>query len=265
MKGPIYIISGGAGASGDQVVQTVLAQFPEVEAQIERHPNVRDLDQIRRIVEDARRTDGTIVHTLVDSKLRRGLIELAVEFDVTAIDLMGPLIDRLAEVFGQPPAEHPGLYRQLNKTYFERVAAIDFAMAYDDGKNPQGWKTADILLLGVSRSGKTPICLYLSVLGIKAANYPLVPGVEPPHELFEQDPARVIGLHIEAGQLLLHRQLRQKRMGTMGLGDYVNPSSIADEVTEAQAFYRRYRFSILDVTDKTIEACADEIIRLIRV
>lgn len=264
MVGPIYILSGGAGSSGEQVVQTVLAQFPGLQVRVLLRPHLREMSQIAVIVEEASLNHGVIVHTLVDSKLRSGLIEATTRTGVFAVDLMGSLIDRLADAFQQPPAEQPGLYRRLNRTYYERVAAIDFAMNHDDGKMPQDWHTADILLLGVSRSGKTPTSLYLAVLGWKTANYPLVPGIEPPDELSALNPSKIIGLHIEAGQLLLHRQQRQRSLGTIGVSAYSSPAAIQEEVDSAREFYRSHRFRVVDVTDKPIESCADEIIRLIQ-
>ncbi len=264
MTGPIYILSGGAGVSGEQMVQTVLAQFPGQQVRVLLRPHLRELSQIISIVDEARQNEGTIVHTLVDSHLRQGLIETANQYEVCAIDLMGPLINRLSDIFQQSPLEQPGLYRKLNREYYERVAAIDFAMSHDDGKNPQDWASSDMLLLGVSRSGKTPTSLYLAVLGWKTANYPLVPGIEPPKELFCLDPKRVIGLHINAGQLLLHRQQRQKNLGTVGISAYSNPQIVQEEVDSACDFYRSHHIPVVDVTDKPIESCADEIIRLLQ-
>ncbi len=136
-------------------------------------------------------------------------------------------------------------------------------MAHDDGRNPSGWEQADLLLIGVSRVGKTPLSLYLSVQGWKAANYPLVPGLDPPESLDRVDPQRVVGLTIEPGQLLALREERQRRIGVIGVGSYTDPHSVYAEIELARAFYKRRGFSILDVTDKPIETTADEITRLI--
>ena len=180
-----------------------------------------------------------------------------------AIDLMGGLLDRLADVLEQQPLGQPGLYRRLNKAYFDRVEAIEFTMAHDDGRNPDTWPLADMLLIGSSRVGKTPTSLYLSVLGWKVANYPLVPGLDLPIEIQMVDPQRVIGLTIEAGQLLALRQQRQRRLGVPGMSDDIDPQCIFDELELADEVFRRLGISTIDVTDKPIELTADELIRLI--
>jgi hypothetical protein len=259
----IFILSGGVGASAEQVVQTVLAQFPGQQVPVALIANIRQEDQLASAVARAAEQGGVIVHTLVDSRLRQALIRLAAQAGVPAIDLMGDLIEHLTRRLGVAPLEHPGLYRQLNRAYYERVSAIDFAMAHDDGKNPEDWPQADMLLLGVSRAGKTPISLYLSVLGWKAANLPLVPELSIPAQLETLDPRRVFGLHIEAGQLLLHRQIRQSRLGVTKASPYTDPQVVYEEVENTRRFFQRSGFTIIDVTDKPIESCADEIIRLI--
>jgi regulator of PEP synthase PpsR (kinase-PPPase family) len=257
---PIYLVSGGVGASGEQLVHTVLAQFPEHEVPVVIVPRVRDIDQVEQVVTQAAEDGGTIVHTLVDRRLGQALIRLADERGVVSIDLMGDLLSRLSEVLGQEPVGRPGLYHQLHQAYFERVAAIEFAMAHDDGKHPEGWSQAEIVLVGVSRVGKTPLSMYLSVLGWRVANVPLVVELPPPPELFELDHRRVVGLMIDAGQLVAHRQQRQRRLGAPGPSRYTDPLAIYEELEAARQVFKRGRFPIIDVTDQPIEATADEVI-----
>lgn len=260
---PVFIVSGGVGASGEQLVHTALVQFPENGVRVITVNNVKQIEQIEHVVAQARSSGGTIAHTLVDDRLREALNDLAQEQGVVAIDLMGPLLLRLSQTLHRRPLGRPGLYRQLHQAYFDRVAAIEYTMAHDDGKDPGGWPAAEIMLVGVSRAGKTPLSLYLSVLGWKVANLPLVPGIAPPPELFGLDPRRVVGLTIEPGQLLLHRQQRQSRLGASGPSDYVEPARVFEEVEAARRLFRQGGFSIIDVTDKPIESSADEIIRII--
>ncbi len=261
----ILIISGGAGASGEQLVGTVLAQFPQSGVRLVTVPSVRTVEQIDDVVARAGQSGATLVHTLVDAGLRAHLIEQAGEQGVVEIDLMGALFGRLAQVLGQEPLGQPGLYRQLNRTYFDRVAAIEYTMANDDGKNANGLAQAEIVLCGVSRVGKTPLSMYLAVLGWKVANVPLVPGIDPPPELFHIERERAIGLTVEAGQLIAFRQQRQQRLGAGvgGGGDYTDPAKVYEELEDARRFCRRCGFTVLDTTDKPIETTADEIIRLI--
>lgn len=259
----VYIVSGGVGSSGEQLVYTVLAQFPDRQVPVTTFGNVRRPEEISKIVAQAKNSHAIIVHTLVDSRLRSQLMKQAREAGVPEFDRMGDLIDRLSEALGQKPAEQPGLYRKLHQDYFERIGAIEFTMAHDDGKNPAGLANAEIVLAGVSRVGKTPLSMYLSVLGWKVANVPVILGVEPPQELFQVDPRRVIGLIIEPGQLLLHRQQRQSRLGTQAPSAYTDPQAIFEEIDWSLRLFKRHGFTVINVTDKPIESSADEIIRLI--
>jgi regulator of PEP synthase PpsR (kinase-PPPase family) len=260
---PIYVVSGGVGASGEQLVQTVLAQFPDNNVPVITLGNVRQLTQIKRVVAQAKQSGGTLAHTLVDDRLRGTLIDLAHAADVAAIDLMGPLLSQLESVLKRKAAGQPGLYRQFHRAYYERVSAIEFTMTHDDGQHPAGWPQADIVLTGVSRAGKTPLSMYLAVLGWKVANIPLVPEVPPPPELFKLDRRHVIGLTIRPDQLIVFREQRYNRLGVPVPIDYINPRRIGEEVQAALKVFRRGRFAVIDVTDKPIETSADEIIKLI--
>jgi len=257
---PVYVVSGGSGASGEQVVHTVLAQFPDSQVPVVTFAHVRDQAQIAPIVAQAAAAGAIVVHTLVDSALRAALIAGAQEQGVAHVDLMGDLISRLSDVLGREPLAHPGLYRELHRAYFDRVSAIEFSMAHDDGLKAQDWPQAEIVLTGVSRVGKTPLSMYLAVLGWKVANVPLVPGVPPPPELFQLDARRVFGLTMEPGQLLFHRKRRQRHLIAPGLDDYVDPERIAQELDMAREVFRRGGFTVIDVTDKPIETTADQIL-----
>jgi len=261
---PIYLVSGGTGASGERVVQTALAQFPEVNVQIIVFSHVRTAEEIENAVSQAARNKGTIIHTLVDVDLRRTLIRQARDKNVYSIDLIGRVLHRLANVLKQEPINQPGQYWLKRQAYFERVEAIEFAIEHDDGLKPQGWPLAEIVLVGLSRVGKTPLSVYLSILGWKVANIPLLKGVPPPAELFQLDQRRIVGLIIDPGQLVLHRQQRQRRLGTSSLdSEYTNPLTLYEEVEEIHKLYRRNGFAIVDVTDKPIEESADEVIALV--
>lgn len=260
---PIFIISGGSGTSGEQVVNTVLAQFPDVTVPTLTFRNVRNPEQIEPILLQAKETGGTIVHTMVDTDLRRQLIDLAQEKNVMAIDLMGDLLERLTTVLGQPPAQKPGLYRQLHRSYFERIEAIEYALAHDDGQNPEGWGAADVLLVGVSRTGKTPLSVYLSVLGWKVANLPIVLGISESSQLYQLDPTRVIGLKLDLDRLIAFRRRRISQLGISAQSNYTDPALVEEEIELAQRVFKKGGFFTIDVTDKTVEVTADEVIKRI--
>lgn len=256
----MYIVSGGAGSSGEGIVNTVLAQFPENTVPTITIGNVRREEQVEGIVEQAGQTGGIIVHTFVDERLRGMLKGLAHSRNVWEIDLMGPLLDRLSSVVGREPLGVPGLYRRLHEAYFTRIAAIEYTLEHDDGQNRKGWPDADVMLVGVSRSGKTPLSVYLSVLGWKAANEPVVPGVPVPDELFRLDRERVFGLIIDPDRLMKIRAQRMARFGVSDQTPYSDPAMVEEEIRTARKVFRKGGFHVINMTDRTIEACATEII-----
>lgn len=256
----IYIISGGVGASGEQLIHTMLAQFPDDAVHVITIGNVRQAGQIQDVLDQALSSDGLVVSTLVDSQLNDYLNREAARLNVASFDLMGPLIQWVSQKTGTEPLGQPGLYRKLHRVYYDRVAAIDFAMAHDDGKNPEDWPQAEAVIVGVSRVGKTPISLYLAVLGWKVANYPLVPQLAIPPPLFDLEPNRVFGLTIDPHALVNFRLRRQRHIGAPGPSSYTDPVAVYEEVQDALKLFRQNGFTVINMTNKTIELGADEII-----
>jgi len=257
---PVFIVSGGVGASGEQLVRTALAQFNEQEVPIRIVPRVKTVAQLEEAVREAVSTGGFIVHTLVDLELRTALIDLARERNVVAIDAIGQVISNLSRVLGQAPLGQPGLYRQMREEHFKRIEAINFTIRHDDGMNLKELDEAEIVLVGISRVGKTPLSMYLSTRGWKVANIPLILEVTPPRELFEVDARRVVGLTADPAVLLMWRKHRHGKLGLKQPGRYTDPEVLAEELEYARRIYRRRRFAVVDVTDKPIEECADEIV-----
>lgn len=257
----ILIVSGGVGASAEQLVYTVLAQFPDQQVNVYTTGNVRQVEQIDQLLLQAQEMKAIIVHTLVDAALRDHLIAEAARKKIVAADLVGPVIGWLGQQLGQPALQQPGRYRRLHRDYFDRVAAIDFTLTHDDGKNPDGWQNAEIVLAGVSRAGKTPLSLYLAVLGWRVANIPLVPQVEVPGHVYTLDAARCIGLTIDAEQLLSYRRLRQSRLGVDVISEYTDLDAIEEELRHANKLFSSLGWSVINMTDRTIEMAADEVLR----
>ena len=260
---PIYVVSGSMGTLGEQLARTVLPQFQGANVPVKMIRRIQHLSQVEEIVEQAAQTNGTILHTFANPDMRSAMIRLAEEKNVVAIDIVGPLIERLTEILGQEPIGKPGLYHQLHETYFKRIKAIEFTLAHDDGMNHQGWSDAEIVLVGLSRVGKTPLSVYLSMLGWKVANIPLVPGVSPYQELFALDRRRVIGLKIDPIELLAFRKHRQLSLGVRGKSNYNNPSKLYDEMNAARKVFRKGGFKVIDVTNKPIETTAGQVVRTI--
>jgi regulator of PEP synthase PpsR (kinase-PPPase family) len=173
----------------------------------------------------------------VNNALRKILIDLGKQQNVITIDVMGTLQDRLAEVSGHKPIGKPGLYYKQHHEYFDRITAIEFAINHDDGQKTQDLRSADVVLIGVSRSGKTPLSMYLAVHGWKAANVPLVLEVPPPQVLYKLDRSRIIGLSIAYEQLYLHRSKRQERMGIEVPSMYTDRLSMLQELEAARKVF----------------------------
>ena len=175
-----------------------------------------------------------LVYTFVLPKLREAVITGAKKLGLTAVDIMGPVLEALANIMPGPPRLEAGLMRRLDEDYFERIEAVEFAVRFDDGKDFRGFAWADVVLIGISRTSKTPLSLYLANQKIKAANVPLISGISPPEELFALPPGKIIGLTVSADKLV---EIRQERLRTMGLhvnADYASPGRIAKEVAFAE-------------------------------
>ncbi|MFQ3662783.1 MAG: pyruvate, water dikinase regulatory protein [Chloroflexaceae bacterium] len=260
---PLYIVSGGAGGVGAEVARLVLTQFEGVDVPLIVVPNVRDPAQLTRVVAEAEATNGTILHTLMEPELRRDLVRKARERHVYEIDLVGSVLSRLATVLGREPVGKAGLYQQRRSAYFERLEAIEYAMQHDDGARLSDLSDAEIVLVGISRVGKTPLSMYLAVLGWKVANVPLVKEVALPQALLQVDRRRVIGLIVDAEQITARRRWRQRRFGVSMGQTYVDPEGAEEEVEWARRLFRHHGWATVNLTNKSIEEGADEIIALV--
>ena len=258
---PIYVISGGRGIAGNNLVQSILIQYPNNRIPVEIFSGVDSEDMVFDIVMRAKNEEALITHTMVDPGLRHKVNGIANEFKVEVIDLMGELADYLDRTLDVEPLQHPGLYRELNHQYFDRIESIEFTLSHDDGMSPQRLQEAEIVLTGVSRAGKTPLSVYLAMYGWKVANVPLVPGVQPPEELFKIDPNRVFGLHIGASQLIAHRIKRIQGWNNHRSESYIDQRSVRDEIRHAMFVFDRGGFTIINVSNKPIESTANEILK----
>jgi regulator of PEP synthase PpsR (kinase-PPPase family) len=260
---PIYIVSGGKGLAGDAVVQSVLIQFPNNKVPVIIVPNVMDQEMIDVTITNALDNNGVIVHTMVDPVVRKMLVESCGKRGVNHIDLVGDLSDYLSDLLNIKPISKPGLYRLSHIAYFRRVEAIDFTLKVDDGQNPEKISQADIVLTGVSRTGKTPLSVYLAMFGWKVANVPLVPNIDPPEGLFQADPGRVFGLNISPLYLIAQRANRVKSLNLGEDNDYINKRKVAEELNYARRIFERGGFTEIQITNKPIESSANEILTIL--
>lgn len=259
---PIYIVSGGKGLAGNNMVQSLLIQYPNNNVPIIIVPQVHEKKQLDDLLEKAKNDGGLITHTLVDRELRDYLKKICEENNVRNIDYMGELADYLDEKLHIPSLQSPGLYREINQQYYDRIEAIEFTLNHDDGLRPNKLHKAEIILTGVSRSGKTPLSVYLAMYGWKVANIPLVNGINPPKELFEVDPQRVFGLSISPGQLISHRMKRLKSIDNTSNTNYVDEHLVMQELRNANFIFERGGFTVINVSNKPVETSANEILNI---
>ncbi|HZL10392.1 MAG TPA: pyruvate, water dikinase regulatory protein [Prolixibacteraceae bacterium] len=259
---PIYIVSGGKGLAGNNMVHSLLIQYPNNNVPVIIVPQITEEKQLIDLVEKVKREGGLITHTLVNRKLRDFLRELCEAKGVKHIDFMGELADYLDEKLDIPSLQAPGLYREINQQYFNRIDAIEFTLNHDDGLMPDKMQNAEIILTGVSRSGKTPLSVYLAMYGWKVANVPLVFGIDPPSELFEVDPQRVFGLTISSGQLISHRMKRLRSINNTDNTNYVDERIIIQEIRNANLVFEKGGFTVVNVSNKPVETSANEILNI---
>lgn len=260
---PVYIVSGGAGALGKHVARIALSQFPGLTPEVIVIPQISQPDQLPAVLDQVAARRGLIIHTMVDPVMRSALVEQASARGIETVDTVGDPLARLAQIFGRQPVGQPGLYHRQNEAYFERIAAIEYTVDHDDGRNPHELHLADVVLTGVSRVGKTPLSMYMGVLGWKVANVPLVREVPPPRQLFEIDRRRVIGLTIDSDVLGHHRRWRNHAFSGTAGHYYTDPDELYEEIKAARKLFRQGGFSTINVTNKPIEETADQVIALI--
>lgn len=261
---PVYVLTGGPGASGQQILHGVLAQFPSKNVPIETINHLRTEEEIDDVLDRVAEDKSLFVHTMIDPGLRRYLIAQADARAIPHMDLMGTLLEMLADFLGEEPLGEPGRYYRVHADFFERVEAIEYTLRHDDGKHPLNWPEADIIILGVSRSGKTPVSVYLADLGWKVVNIPLVPGLPYPASLKEIDRRRIFGLEVDHDQLLHYRRQRQQTLGTVEKDSaYTDIAKVIEELEQARKFYKLSKFTVIDVTNLPVEAIANQIIQIL--
>jgi regulator of PEP synthase PpsR (kinase-PPPase family) len=257
---PIYVVSGGKGLAGNNMVNSLLIQYPNNNVPVIIVPDMVEEKQLLELIVKAKKEVALITHTMVNRPLRDFLKKTCEEQGVRNIDFMGELADYLDEKLHIPSLQAPGLYREINQQYFDRIEAIEFTLRHDDGMQAEKLHSAEIVLTGVSRSGKTPLSIYLAMYGWKVANIPLVYGIDPPKELFEVDPMRVFGLSITPGQLISHRIKRLKSINNTDNTDYVDERMVMQEIRNANFIFEKGGFTIINISNKPVETSANEII-----
>ncbi|GAF65944.1 pyruvate, water dikinase regulatory protein [Alkalihalobacillus trypoxylicola] len=260
----VYIVSDSVGETAELVVKAAASQFRDAGLELRRVPYVDDKQTIAEIVRLAAKANAIIAFTLVVPEIKQFLIETAKELEVRTVDIIGPMLTTIKQHVQVEPRYEPGLIYRLDEDYFRKVEAIEFAVKYDDGRDARGILRADIVLIGVSRTSKTPLSQYLAHKRIKVANVPLVPEVKPPDELFKASPKKCIGLTISPDKLINIRTERLKALGLKAEADYANIERIKKELAYSKTIMERIGCPVIDVSNKAVEETANQIYSMIR-
>ena len=261
---PLYIFSDGTGDTAEKVVRAALHQFNGYLVHIQVFPNVTERDQLERLYQRAAKDRALVATTLVRPDMRTAAIEFAQQHRVRTVELLGHLLIQMTNFLEAAPEGVPGRMHQADDRYFERIEAVEFTVKADDGKEPRLLKQADILLLGVSRTSKTPLSVFLAHKGYKVSNVPIVLDRPLPHTVFEVDQNRIFALTIDPESL---RHIRHQRMETMkmpGRTNYSDMDYILAELEWAEDLYRRNpSWPVIDVTRKAVEETAATILKVL--
>lgn len=263
--GTIYVISDGTGETANTMVRAALVQYSNQDITIIRCKNIRTEDQIIPLIDEASERQGLIAYTVVSLQMRNKIRELCASKGIPSIDLLGPLLTILDQYFGvATTTPQAGLLRAVDNQYFKRIEAIEYTVKHDDGKSLTGLEEANIILVGISRTSKTPLSIFLSHKGWKVANVPLVLNTPPPEELFKVDQRKIVGLVIDIESLQRIRKNRLERFGQDPGGEYASISNIIKEIEYAnELFKKNKRWPIFNVTDRALEETATEIVRIV--
>lgn len=259
----IIILSDGTGETASQITKAAMVQFSDKDVFFTRYKNIRTKAQVEAIFDEAAIHHDMVVYSLVSPDLREFVAIKATEKRVPAIDVLGPLLNAMGTFFGMTPRSLPGLFHQVNDKYFRRIAAMEYTIAHDDGKDLNNLDQADIIIVGISRTSKTPLSMYLSHQGWRVVNIPIIKEFELPEEVKKADPRKIIGLTISADELSMIRRARLERLGQIDGGDYASMDQIIEEIDYAdQIFRKNKRWPVFNVTGKALEETASEIMKV---
>lgn len=259
----IFVCSDAVGETADAVARATVRQFATELVKIKRYGNIKYEDEIKSIIAEASVVGGFIAYTLVQPELRDTMREETIRLGVRAVDVMGPMMQAFIDTFNDSPKYKPGLLHEMDENYYRKIEAIEFAVKYDDGKDVRGLLQAQVVLVGVSRTSKTPLSIYLAHKGIKTANYPLTIEVKPPEELFVSSSRLVVGLTMTPERLLRIRSERLKALGLPSQAHYASIERIQKEIAFAAEIMDRLKCPVIDVSEKAIEETAGLIMELL--
>lgn len=253
----IFAVSDSIGETSEQVAQAAASQFSE-DVEVKRIPYVKSLEDVEEVMTEIKNYNYVmIVSTIITVNVREYLTQKCVENNISVVNVLGPIINVASSILKKHPQYNPGAMWKTDEAYFKRIEAMEFAIQYDDSKDYRGLKNADVVLVGLSRTSKTPLCMYLANKGIKAINIPLVPEVDVPKELFEIDKHKVFGLTINPLQLIEIRKRRLDKFHRIPSNiEYTGDARILEEFDFADKIIRKLGCRTIDVTQRAIEDTA---------
>ena len=260
----LHLISDSTGGTLNSVAKACLAQFEGVEAEQHFWPLVRTQAQLRGALAGIEKNPGPVLYTLVDGALTDALEKHCAHLKVPSLSILGGALKMLSDAFGRQSLAEPGLQHKLNAEYFARMEAVDYALHHDDGqKTGAALDDADVVLVGVSRTSKTPTCVYLANRGIKAANIPHVPGATFPAAALALKGPMIVALTASPERLVDIRRNRLAHLGQVKETDYLDLEKVREEVREARKFYAAQDWPVIDVTRRSVEETAAEIVSML--
>ena len=252
----IHIVSDSTGDTAARVARAAQSQFPDFETELFRHARVKTRDQLARALDAASGRRAAVFYTLVDPTLREAVVEIAREQRIVVLDVLGPALNAVTTASGMQAMQVPGRQAPLDAQYFRRIAAIEFAVKHDDGRGADDLGHADVVLVGVSRTSKTPTSMHLGYMGYMAANIPIVRGVDPPPVLFQIEPWKIVGLTIDADRLAEIRRRRVRALAAGSSARYADLTEIYEELDQTAKLHKRLGCPVIDVTKLAIEEAA---------
>jgi len=259
----VHLVSDSTGETLNAMARAVCARFDDVLPIEHIYSLVRSDRQLERVLQEISAAPGVIIHTIVDRDLRARLEQGCRELEMTCVAALDPLIAALGRYLGASLSNRVGAQHNLDNDYFNRMDALNYAIAHDDGQGTDDLESADVVLVGVSRTSKTPTCIYLAHRGVRAANVPLVPGSEPPQQLLELKRPVVVGLTVSPDRLIQIRRNRLLNLREERESSYIEIESVRDEIVRARRMFERKGWPVIDVTRRSVEETAAQVINVI--
>ena len=259
----VHLVSDSTGETLNAMAKAVVARFEAVLPIEHIYALVRSQRQLDRVLKEIDGAPGVVLHTIVDRELRTGLEQGCRELEAPCIAALDPLVSSLARYLGASLTTRVGAQHALDADYFQRIDALDYAMAHDDGQQTPDLETADVVLVGVSRTSKTPTCIYLAQRGIRAANVPMVPGAALPEKLFHLRRPLIVGLTVSPDRLVSIRRNRLLNLHEQRESTYVESDAVREEIIRARRLFERERWPVIDVTRRSIEETAAAVVNLL--